>query len=196
MNRKLLTVVCAAGVLFSAGESFSAEESEMMPPPPPFEDGLLPPPPPPGHMMKRPGKDGDKIRHNPKFRDEMHKKMAEKFAEDLGLTDEQKNKAEELRAASRKKMKPLFEQMRGIHQKMDEIREENLKEFEKVLTPEQKAKLEKMKAERVAFRKNLPEGKNVKKHMRDDRQDKNRHNRGERHNLGDHKEIEHDNIHD
>lgn len=196
MNRKLLTVVCAAGVLFSAGESFSAEESEMMPPPPPFEDGLLPPPPPPGHMMKRSGKDGEKMRHNPQFRDEMHKKMAEKFAEDLGLTEEQKVKAEELRAASRKKMEPLFEQMHGIHQKMDVIREENLKEFEKVLTPEQKAKLEKMKAERVAFRKNLPEEKNVRKHMRDDRHDKNRHDRGERHEQDDHEEIEHNKIHD
>lgn len=32
--------------------------------------------------------------------------------------------------------------------------------------------------------------------MREDRHDKNRHDRGERHNLGNHEEIEHNKIHD
>ncbi len=187
MNRNFLTVLCAAGVLFAAGEGMAAEK-EMLPPPP-FEDGLMPPPPPPGHMMKRSGKDG-KMRPDPKFRDEMHKKMAEKFAEDLGLSDEQKNKAEELRKASRKKMEPLFEDMRKIHEKMDKIREENLKEFEKVLTPEQKTKLEKMKADRETFFKDHKDGKKMKKHERGLRHDKVRHDRDI------HDETGHDKIHD
>lgn len=193
MNRNFLTVLCAAGVLFSAGEGVAAEKEMLPPPPPPFDDGFLPPPPP-GHMMKRPGKDG-KMRPDPKFRKEMHKKMAEKFAEDLGLSDEQKTKAEELRKSSRKKMEPLFEDMRKIHEKMDKIREENLKEFEKVLTPEQKTKLEKMKADREAFHKDRRDGKKMKGHERGPRHDKDRHDR-DLHDRDNHEESEHDKIHD
>lgn len=38
-----------------------------------------------------------------------------------------------------------MEQMRDIREKMDELREENMKEFEKILTPEQREKFAKIK---------------------------------------------------
>ena len=104
MNKGLLTVLCAAGVLMGSADIY-AQERDM--PPPPAGDEMLPPPPP-GHEMRKPGK----MHKGPKFDDEMHKRMAEKFAKDLGLTEEQQKKAEELREAGREKMKPLFDDIR------------------------------------------------------------------------------------
>ncbi len=142
MNKSLLTVLCAAGVLIGSTDAYTQEKD--MPPPPKAGDEMLPPPPHGPEMRKH---------KKPEFADKMHKKMAEKFAKDLGLTEEQQKKAEELRKAGREKMDPLFEEMRKIHEKIYKVSEENLKEFEAILTPEQKAKLEKMKAERKSFHK-------------------------------------------
>lgn len=153
MNKGLLTVLCAAGVLMGGADIY-AQERDM---PPPAGEEMLPPPPP---------RHSGKMRKAPKFDEKMHKRMAEKFAKDLGLTEEQQKKAEDLRKAGRKKMEPLFEEMKTLHEKMDKVREENLKEFETILTPEQKAKLEKMKAERKDFHKDR-KGKH-KKHDRKD----------------------------
>ena len=50
-----------------------------------------------------------------------------------------------------------FKQMRSIDKKAQDIRKSNSKEFEKILTKEQKSELEKMKAEgRRKFEKNHP----------------------------------------
>ena len=75
------------------------------------------------------------------------KKHEEMFAQKLGLSDEQKQKAEDLRKESRKKMEPLMKQKKELHKKMESLRKENMEEFEKILTDEQKAKLKEMKKE-------------------------------------------------
>ena len=96
----------------------------------------------------------------PKFehkvdRAEMHKKMAEKIAKDLNLSEEQQAKAKEIRENGKKEIEPLMKDMKDIREKMDAKRRTNMKEFENILTPEQKAKFEELK-------KNAPnqEGKN------------------------------------
>ncbi len=70
------------------------------------------------------------------------------FDERLGLTAEQKAKAKAIRAEGREKLKPIMKEMKELRKKADEIRTENMKEFEDILTPEQKAKLKSMKADR------------------------------------------------
>ena len=75
------------------------------------------------------------------------KKHEEMFAKKLGLTDEQKEKAEALRKEGREKMEPLMKQRRELHEKMEKVRKENMEEFEKILTDEQKEKLREMKKE-------------------------------------------------
>lgn len=79
----------------------------------------------------------------PKHRKEMHKRpKPEKMDKFLDLTDEQKAKAKEIREQSRKEIEPLMKEMKTIREKMDKIREADMKKFEALLTPEQKAKLE------------------------------------------------------
>ena len=75
------------------------------------------------------------------------KKHEEMFAEKLGLSKEQKEKAKELRQEGRKKMEPLMKQKKELHEKMERLRKENMEQFEKILTDEQKAKLKEMKKE-------------------------------------------------
>ncbi len=79
--------------------------------------------------------------------EERHQKMAEKLADDLNLTDEQRQKAKEINENGRKEMEPMMEEMKNIREKMDTKRQENMQEFEKILTPEQKAKFDNMKKE-------------------------------------------------
>ncbi len=75
------------------------------------------------------------------------KKHEEKFAEKLGLSKEQKEKAKELRQEGRKKMEPLMKQKKELHEKMERLRKENMEQFEKILTAEQKEKLKEIKKE-------------------------------------------------
>lgn len=96
----------------------------------------------------------------------------------LKLTEEQKQKAHEIRMDGHKQMKPVFEkmqlikqelktveasnisqeekdikikelknQLRALHQEAKKIRIENTKQFESILTPEQKTEFEKIKQE-------------------------------------------------
>ncbi len=74
-----------------------------------------------------------------------HKEMAERMAKDLGLTAEQRQKAEEIRKESQKKIKPLMDEMKALREKIDAERKANMEEFEKILTPEQKEAFEAMK---------------------------------------------------
>ena len=79
----------------------------------------------------------------PKHHKEMRKRPEpEKMDKFLDLTDEQKAKAKEIREQSRKEIEPLMDEMKTIREKMDKIREADMKKFEALLTPEQKAKLE------------------------------------------------------
>lgn len=79
----------------------------------------------------------------PKHHKEMRKRPdPEKMDKFLDLTDEQKAKAKEIREQSRKEIEPLMDEMKTIREKMDKIREADMKKFEALLTPKQKAKLE------------------------------------------------------
>ena len=75
-------------------------------------------------------------------------KMHENLGKKLNLTAEQETKAKALREDGHKKMKPLIEEMKNTKTKMDELRKENMKAFEEILTPEQKTEFEKFKAEK------------------------------------------------
>ena len=85
-------------------------------------------------------------------REEMHHKMAEKMAKKLNLTEEQQQKAEQIREKGKKEIEPLMNEMKDLREKMDEKRRENMEEFEKILTPEQKTKFEDMKKKREEMR--------------------------------------------
>lgn len=106
----------------------------------------------------------------------------------LNLTEEQKQKANQLRKKSREKMKPVMVELNQkrnelrnldkenltdierekkaeklssdiakLNQKARDLRVKNMKDFEKILTPEQKKELAKIKAEgRREFRRNHP----------------------------------------
>jgi len=78
-------------------------------------------------------------------REEMHKKMAEKMAKDLDLTEAQKEQAKAIREKGKKEIEPLMDEMKNLREKMDEKRRANMQEFEQILTPEQKAKFEELK---------------------------------------------------
>lgn len=79
----------------------------------------------------------------PRHHKEMRKRPEpEKMDKFLDLSDEQKAKAKEIREQSRKQIEPLMKEMKALREKMDKIREADMKKFEALLTPEQKAKLE------------------------------------------------------
>ena len=89
--------------------------------------------------------------------EEMHQKMQNKIAEDLGLSAEQQEQAKAIHEQGRKDIEPLMEEMKALREKMDAKRRANMEEFEKILTPEQKAKFEELK-------KNAPHHKMRKEH--------------------------------
>lgn len=123
MKKLYLALLCATALTCGANMAYAQEDNTM-------------PPPPPHHSEQNIQKH--------------HEKMENKLADDLKLTDEQRNKAKELRKASREKIKPLIDEMKALRKKMDEIRKENMTAFEELLTPEQKETFEKIKAERKA----------------------------------------------
>lgn len=69
---------------------------------------------------------------------EMMKKHQADLATKLNLSDEQKSAADQIRQQGRKKIKPLIEQKKQIEKEMNQIRKQNMEEFTKILTPEQK----------------------------------------------------------
>ena len=56
-----------------------------------------------------------------------------------------------------------MEQMGELRRKADELRKENMKEFEAILTPEQKARLEEMKARHEEMRKEKRKERKLRK---------------------------------
>jgi len=125
MKKILLTAVCATVLTFGAFGAQAQGAPEDMPLPPPHEMNM------------------EKIH---KKMEKMHEEMSKKLAEDLSLSDEQKVQAEKIREAGHAKMKPLMEERKALHEKMDSLRKANMEEFEKILTPEQKKKFEEIKA--------------------------------------------------
>ena len=73
--------------------------------------------------------------------------MEAKLADKLKLDDAQRVQAKKIREEGRKKVKPLMKEMKEIREKMDKLRQENMEEFEKILTPEQKNKFSELKKE-------------------------------------------------
>lgn len=87
---------------------------------------------------------------------ELEKKMAEKreaFANRLGLTEEQRAKSKELHEKNKTQMKQIMSEMGALKEKAQALREESKKEFEALLTAEQKETLKQMQAEREAKQK-------------------------------------------
>lgn len=84
-------------------------------------------------------------------RPEQMQKMEDDLAVKLKLTDEQKAQAHKIHQEGR-------EQMKKMHEEMQKLRKENMAEFEKILTPEQKAEFDKIKAEHEHIRKNRRRG--------------------------------------
>ena len=149
MKKILLSAVCAS-VLTLSSFGVNAQEPKDMPLPPPHHDEM---PMPRGEHGPRPHMDKEKMMQH-----------HEKFAKELGLTEEQKAQAKKIREEGREKVKPLMDEMKQLRQKMDELRKQNMEEFAKILTPEQKTKLEKIKAEKKAmFEKRMAEKKGAKK---------------------------------
>ncbi|MBE6447850.1 MAG: hypothetical protein E7018_00930 [Alphaproteobacteria bacterium] len=79
----------------------------------------------------------------PEKRIEHMQKMEQDLAKKLNLTEEQKAKAKQIREDGRAKMKEH-------HRQMEELRKQNMADFENILTPEQKENFAKIKAEHKA----------------------------------------------
>ena len=63
------------------------------------------------------------------------------------------------KAQQEAKIKALKEEINGLHKQANEIRKQNMKDFEAILTPEQKAKFEKFKQEHKPPKGHCPNGK-------------------------------------
>ena len=85
-------------------------------------------------------------------RPELAQKAEDDLAARLKLTDEQKEQARKIHEEGR-------EQMKEMHEKMQELRKSNMEDFEKILTPEQTAEFDKIKADRKHLRKPHRPGK-------------------------------------
>ena len=82
--------------------------------------------------------------------------MEDKLADKLGLDKKQREQAKKIREDGHKKVKPLMKEMKELREKMDKLRKQNMEEFEKILTPEQKNKFSEMKEKMKEKMKNKP----------------------------------------
>ena len=119
----------------------------------------------------------NEARHKPKFHQkhmEHFKQKREELREKLNLTEEQKEKAKQLRMEARPAIKPIIEKLRqekhelremqksgaskeelktkiekikSLRQEANKIREKNMKKFEAILDSQQKAEFKKHKKE-------------------------------------------------
>ena len=142
MKKLYLTLLCATA-LTCGSHLASAQLDNTMPPPPP-------------HMERNIDIQKNMEKH--------HEKMAKKLAEELNLTEEQQAKAQHMRKNAREKIKPLIDEMKALRKKMDTIREANMKDFEAILTPEQKEIFDKIKAKRKAKFENMKKGHHHRHH--------------------------------
>jgi Spy/CpxP family protein refolding chaperone len=85
--------------------------------------------------------------HNPKEMQKRMKKHEAEFYQKLGLSASQKKQAEAIKAEEKAKMEPLRQEMNNLRKKVKAIRDEGRKNFEKILTPEQKTKLQQLQNE-------------------------------------------------
>ena len=128
MKKLYLTLLCATALTCGSFIARAEEDLTM--------------PPPPSQMIQ----DSEIAKNFKKH----HEEMKNKLSEELKMTDEQKQKAQEMRKKAREQMKPLIDKMKELREEMDKIRSDNMKDFEKILTDEQKEVFNKIKAERKA----------------------------------------------
>ena len=126
MNKKYLMMFTAAAILMAGVTSVSAQ------PLPPVDGAPAP------HHEKMEMRKAKRMPPDPE-------KMAEKLADELGLSESQREQAKAINKKGMEEVKPLMDQMRDIRKKMDELRKENMNEFESILTPEQKTKFDAFK---------------------------------------------------
>jgi len=79
--------------------------------------------------------------------------MKARFAEKLGLTDEQKEQLDKIRQEDMAKMEPLFKKMDDLQAEIRALREANRAHFESILTDEQKEILKTMRPHHHKARK-------------------------------------------
>lgn len=149
MNKTMLMLLSATTIMMGAA-TVQAKEPKMM------SDS--------GQVEMQKAKDGKMMK------EDMHKKMKEKrlkmnkkLNENLNLTEKQQAEVKAMREEAEMKLKPLKEQAKELRMQMEEIRDENIKKFESILTPEQKAKLEKIKAEGKNYKKKMHKEEGKKK---------------------------------
>lgn len=80
----------------------------------------------------------------------------EGFMKKLKLTPEQAEKAKELHKKGVDEIKPVMEEMKILRTKAHEIREKNKKEFESILTSEQKEILKELEEKHKRLQKRKP----------------------------------------
>ena len=124
MNKKFLLTFTAMALTFSAFTASATDEKTL-----PSMDNT------------------PKMEHMEKHKFPKPEVMEAKLADKLGLNAEQREKAKIIRETGHKKVKPLMKEMKELRHKMDKLRHENMEEFEKILTPEQKDKFEELKKE-------------------------------------------------
>ena len=124
MNKKFLLTFTAMALTFSAFTASATDEKTL-----PSMDNT------------------PKMEHIEKHKFPKPEVMEAKLADKLGLNAEQREKAKIIRETGHKKVKPLMKEMKELRHKMDKLRHENMEEFEKILTPEQKDKFEELKKE-------------------------------------------------
>ncbi len=95
-----------------------------------------------------------------RMKSEEHKVRVAEFEKRLNLTAEQKATIEKNRGKSQKKIEAIRKQKEKLMEEERQVLEQNRKDFEAVLTPEQKTELGKIKAEkRAKFEKMKKDGK-------------------------------------
>ena len=137
---KTLLGLTVGTILLSSVAMAQEAKPEMpndMAPPPPMADEMRP-----GAPEALPKADAEKLEKRMKA----HK---ERFEKRLNLTPEQKEKIEALHEKTKAEMKPIMDEMKTLREKADAIRENSKKEFEAVLTDEQREILKTMHKERM-----------------------------------------------
>ena len=69
------------------------------------------------------------------------KRSRASLKDQLDLTEEQRELMKQIKADGRKEIEPLIAEINALRDKMEAVRAKNNEEFEKILTPEQRAKL-------------------------------------------------------
>lgn len=150
MKKKLLTVMLASALALTFG-TMMAQAGCDKGPCPAGPGGK--PCPPPHSQIKGPG------HGKPMMSPEEQEAKKADFEKRMNFTDEQKAQTDKIKADEKKKLEPIQkkiekkqEELKALRNQEFEIRKESMDKFQAILTPEQKAEMEKMKEE---MRKNM-----------------------------------------